>query len=145
MTAWMGYATLVGIFLVVAGVLLEHSAPWLAGKRRMIWLAVIAGTLMLTIYALVPGAERNAHPTNTVRAREQFPVAAAPADPRRAVPLASEREPITSVAVGATSEKSFELDVILIIVWLLASAICLVVLVASAWRVSACGAPGARL
>ena len=136
MLAWMGYVTLVGAFLVVAGALLEHSAPWLVGKCRMIWLAVITGTLTLAIYTLVPTASRAVHAPNTERAIESAPIATAPVDPRSVAPLPSEPPSIASATTDTTSDTSLDLDVLLAFVWLLGSTMCLGVLVASAWRVS---------
>ncbi len=58
MLAWMAYVTLVGLLLAAAGALLEAVSPWLVGRRRMLWITVIAGCLVLAIAGvLVPYSE----------------------------------------------------------------------------------------
>ena len=137
MFAWMLYATLVGLMLAAAGALLEQWSPWLAGRRRFVWLTVIAGTLVLaTAVSVAPGE----------RSPSIAPATLGSVPPGRTIepPVTSPSVTTATVArlTGAdeatlTREAgSFRLDAALIALWIAASALCLLVLAVSAWRVA---------
>ena len=58
MLAWMMYATLAGVLLSVASVLLEQNSPWLAGSRRFLWLVAITGTLCFGVFSMFSPGQR---------------------------------------------------------------------------------------
>ena len=144
MLAWMGYATLVGALLAAAGALLEQYSPWLAGRRRFVWLTVIVGSILLAVaVAVAPGApsspitiasgssggprESSRLATTQPEVSASIPVVNAPAESRSLAPLGT---------TNSTSASSPSVDVILIVAWLACSTLCMVVLIVSAWRVS---------
>lgn len=148
MLAWMGYATLVGALFVAAGALLEHFSPWLAGRRRMVWLAVIGGSLVLAV-AVAAGPEQS-----DPRSFTSHPAAASAHDQSVSTatgPSTSTLPPVsggtnhmvlgTRSPADALQSRTFatalpNLDVVLILAWLALSALCIGVLIVSAWRVS---------
>lgn len=142
MLAWMTYATLVGALFVAAAALLEHFSPWLTGRRRFVWLAVIAGALVFVAVATVSpfrptervraangtGAMPRTSPS-TEPATRQIPAAGAPLVVTGRTPASEQPSP--------SSDSTFpSLDVLLIAGWFASSALCLAVLVVSAWRIS---------
>lgn len=133
MPAFMAYATLVGLLLSAAASVLERTAPWLSGRRRMVWIGVIGGALVLAVaVTVVPGTVRTqVSPFNAASARAMTStnanvarVQAAPRPPR------ADRE--AQVASEGTSRR---LDSALVAVWIVLSSLCLAVLGVSAWRV----------
>lgn len=138
MLAWMAYATLAGALLCGAGAVLEHTSPWLASRRRLLWLAVIAASLSLTAIAVVSPASRGtttvvqdgrSAPITVQRKFPELPVVERPTSavpPRAALPDPIERD--TNASAGV--------DVLLLALWLAGTTLCLGVLLVSAWRVT---------
>jgi beta-lactamase regulating signal transducer with metallopeptidase domain len=139
MLAWMIYATLVGVLLAGAGALLEEHSPWLAGRRRMVWLGVIVGSLLLAVAVTVMqgGPRTNAAPTSELASggRETSPPAPGTID-ISAGTLTNAPAPVETRTNLSADARTPSLDIVLIIAWLSCSALCMVVLIASAWRVS---------
>ena len=138
MLAWMAYTTLVGALLVAAGVLLDDWVPSIAGRRRMVWLAVIAGTLVLGVAVTNPPAESATAPPNTVIRSET------PGEPTASLPTGATTTRARGDAAAHVSApklptapgQSVTIDVVLLVAWLACSMLCIGVLVMSAWRVS---------
>ena len=148
MLAWMGYAALVAALLAAAGALFEEYSPWLVGRRRLVWLAVIVSSLLLAMIVTVtpegasirpsPAAQRTEHEaakgdspaTGSSLVASSLPASgAAPSDVR------------TTAAGDAARTSSFatassRLDVFLILGWLACTTLCLAALALSAWRVA---------
>ena len=131
MLAWMAYATLAGVLVSVASVLLEQNSPWLSGSRRFLWLAAIAVTLWFGIASLLPSGPRNqsAPMVNSPRNLSPLP-------PRQADTPVPAMSAVSRPSQAAPQRSLANLDEILVIAWLSASALCLALLAASAWRVT---------
>jgi beta-lactamase regulating signal transducer with metallopeptidase domain len=145
MLAWMAYATLVGALLAVAGALLETVSPWLAGRRRAVWVTVITGSIMLAMVVIVApqsaADQSRAAPPTLSRLDLK-----ASATPGASAPLPNATANSTDVEgpsskVDATLAptfilSSFKLDIVLAVFWIALSTLCVAVLAVSAWRVA---------
>lgn len=131
MLAWMAYATLAGVLVSVASVVLEQNSPWLSGSRRFLWLAAIAVTLWFGIASLLPSGPRNQSAPMVNSARNLSPL-----PPRQADTPLPAMSAVSRPSQAAPQRSLANLDEILAIAWLSASAMCLTLLIASAWRVT---------
>ena len=131
MLAWMMYATMAGVLLSVASVVLEQYSPWLSGSRRFLWLVAIAGTLCFGVGSMLPSGQGNEPALLKTSARlvslePQRQLATPAATPGAALRPTQGEEPRTFA----------NLDEVLLIAWLSASALCLAILGTSAWKVT---------
>lgn len=133
MPAFMAYATLVGLLLSAAASVLERTAPWLLGRRRMVWIGVIGGALVLAVaVTVVPGTVRTqVSPSNAASARAMTSTTANVARVQ-AAPRPQRADGEAQIASEGTSRR---LDSALVAVWIVLSSLCLAVLSVSAWRV----------
>ena len=144
MLTWMAYVSLVGALLAGAGAVLERFSPWLAGRRRLLWLGVIGTTLVFAAAAAVaptrPRDDTAATPslresTTAESARPQLSVvhgaprvAGALAPDAIATRQAAPNPPVRAQAAGV--------DELLFLLWLAGTTLCVTVLMISAWRVA---------
>ncbi|CAN5535233.1 hypothetical protein BH09GEM1_BH09GEM1_01180 [soil metagenome] len=147
MLTWMAYATLAGALLAAAGAMLERFSPWLAGHRRLLWLAVIGGTLSFAAAAATATSERNptgvlaSGPLSLPSTPEASRTQEAPR-PKSSAPTVIERGPAAPAPQAraplrpAPRDSSARVDGLLLMLWLAGTALCLAVLMISAWRVS---------
>lgn len=140
MLAWMAYATLAGSLLAGAGAMLEHASPWLGARRRLVWLGSIGATLLFAAAATLPTHDRR--DAASARAVAQVPTASA----ARAVGLAAtvtgrERTSASHVVIASPRSpwgqpaQTAGVDALLLVLWGVSSALCVGVLLMSAWRV----------
>lgn len=133
MLAWMAYSILASALLVAAGAILEQFSPWLSTRRRFAWLAVIAASLAFIVVAAAPPtiAEPAANTRLQSRSMSTSPTPAANV-------LRPQSVPITAVDVtpAATVPAPERLDLVLVILWALGSALCFGILTVSAWRIA---------
>ena len=142
MLIWMAYATLAGALLAAAGAVLECFSPWLAGRRRLLWLGVICATLMFAAVAAVsPQRPRDATamepPSSLSSAQsESSPLvrvtergAHAPGPEANGTRRSAPGNGVDGAVIG--------FDALLLLLWIAATSLCLAVLTISAWRVAA--------
>lgn len=135
MLAWMAYSTLAAALLVAAGAVLEQFSPWLANKRRLAWLTVIASSLSFMIAAALPTA-RSA-PEAPVLSPGPKPVVHAPATSVIGSPVTVSAAPtIEQSRAARPAASSAQWDIVLVVLWLAGSVMCIGVLAVSSWRVA---------
>ena len=131
MLALMAYATLASALLAGAAAVLEQNARWLSGSRRFLWLVTMAGALCLLASAVSRSATR---PAAMIAARTLTePLAALPSG--GVLPASNPMVALPATPLAPT-RSVIDLDGLLVWAWLIASALCVALLGASAWRLA---------